>query len=237
MKKTIHKAESRGHANHGWLDSYHTFSFAGYFDPKRMNYGALRVLNDDKIAGGQGFGTHSHENMEIVSIPIYGSLSHKDSMGHEGVITKGEVQAMSAGTGVRHSEFNGSETDEANFLQIWVMPKKMNIEPRYEQKRFNTSERINKIQTVVAPLGSGKDSVEINQDAYFSLSDIEKDKEVEYKLNHSNHGVYIFMIEGEALVSDESLKQRDAIGLSKIEKVTIKAQSETSKVLIMEVPL
>lgn len=238
MKKTIHKAESRGHANHGWLDSYHTFSFAEYFDPERMNFGALRVLNDDKIAGGQGFGTHSHQNMEIVSIPIYGSLKHKDSMGHEGVITSGEVQAMSAGTGVNHSEYNGSETETANFLQIWVMPEKINISPRYEQKRFNIADRLNKIQTVVAPLNSNENCVKINQDSYFSLVDIEENTKIEYQLKNPKNGVYTFVIEGGVNILEEDLKQRDAIGIESVKLFEIKSQAkEVSKLLIIEVPM
>lgn len=237
MKKTIHKAESRGHAHHGWLDSHHTFSFADYYDPNRMNFGALRVINDDIISGGQGFGTHPHQNMEIVSIPIYGSLSHKDSMGHEGVITQGEVQAMSAGTGVMHSEFNGSETEMANFLQIWVMPEKINIEPCYEQKKFNVSDRFNKLQTVVAPLESNEDVVKINQQAYFSLLDLEQGHEVSYSLKNSKSGVYTFVIEGQVQTLDEELCQRDAMGVEGVEETPFKSVSTIAKLLIMEVPL
>ena len=187
MKTVIHKAESRGTADHGWLKSWHSFSFADYYDPDRIHFGALRVLNDDIIHGGKGFGTHAHQNMEIITIPLEGALRHRDSMGHEKVIQKGEVQIMSAGTGVQHSEFNDSPTVAVNLLQIWILPKEMNIKPRYDQKVFSLSDRANKFQTVVSPSGQ-EGSVAINQDAYFSLVDLKKGKSLRYDRKTAGNG-------------------------------------------------
>jgi len=178
--QTLHKADTRGIANHGWLNSHHTFSFASYFNPERMGFGTLRVINDDVVAPSMGFGTHPHQNMEIISLPLRGALKHKDTMGNSHVIKKGEVQAMSAGTGVSHSEYNNSKTEDVNFLQIWVMPKKLNIAPNYSQKEFSAEQRKNKFQLVVSPDGR-ENTVSINQDAFFSLSDLKEGKTIEYK--------------------------------------------------------
>jgi len=234
MKKTIHRADSRGHADHGWLNAHHSFSFANYYNPERIRFGTLRVLNDDIVQPGEGFGTHPHDNMEIVTIPLRGELAHKDSTGNKEVIRPNEVQIMSAGSGLTHSEFNNSKTEEINLLQIWVFPKEKNIKPRYDQKLFDPSDRINKIKTVVS--ASDKDALWINQDAYFSLSSLEKDKAVNYQIKSKGNGLYVFLIEGKIEISGETLDKRDAIGLEQIDGIEIKAV-ETSEVLLIEVPM
>lgn len=234
MQKVVHRAETRGHANHGWLDSHHTFSFAGYYDPKRMHFGQLRVLNDDIVAGGQGFGSHPHDNMEIVSIPLYGSLEHQDNTGNKGVIKAGDVQIMSAGTGIVHSEYNHSGSEEVNFLQIWVFPKERNIQPRYGQKFFAEEGRLNKIQTMVSPEENG--ALWINQDAYFSRAKIEKGKSLDYELHGKRQGVYLFVIDGEVKAADEGLKRRDGAGFWETDKVELTAEREAD-VLFVEVPV
>lgn len=235
MKTVLHKAESRGHANHGWLDSYHTFSFAGYHDPARVHFGLLRVLNDDRIKGGMGFGQHPHDNMEIISIPLKGALEHRDSTGGHGVIQSGEVQIMSAGSGLMHSEKNASPTEEVNFLQIWVFPKERNITPRYDQKLFPAAERVNKLQTVVSP-EKNNGSLWINQDAWFSLGKIEATKALTYELHNKNHGVYAFVISGEVEINGQLLHTRDGFGVSEAEELTIQAHKD-AEVLLIEVPM
>lgn len=234
MEKVIHKADSRGHANHGWLDAHHSFSFANYYNPERTRFGVLRVLNDDIVQPGEGFGTHPHDNMEIVTIPLKGELAHKDSTGNKEVIHPNEVQIMSAGSGLTHSEFNNSKTDEVNLLQIWVFPKEKNIKPRYDQKVFEPSGRLNKIQTLVSP--KDEKALWINQDAYFSRTDIEKGKSVDYELNTKKNGVYIFVIEGKIEIEGDMLSRRDAIGIQETERIKIKAE-DNSEVLIIEIPL
>ena len=191
MQTKIQRASERGNANFGWLNSNHSFSFGHFYDATKMNFGALRVLNDDIVTGGQGFGEHGHDNMEIVSIPLRGSLAHKDSTGTDGIIQTGDVQIMSAGSGIKHSEFNASKTEEVNFLQIWVVPKQKNIKPRYEQKTFSVAHRKNKWQTVVSP-DKNSDSVWINQDAVFSLAHPEKDSVITYK-NKFSGNAFIFL--------------------------------------------
>lgn len=233
MKKVIHKADSRGDANFGWLHSKHTFSFGQYYNPDRVHFGMLRVLNDDIVVGGAGFPTHPHENMEIVSIPLSGALAHKDSTGNEKIIQTGEVQIMSAGSGLTHSEYNASKDQEVNFLQIWVFPKEKDIEPRYDQKLFKDVDRKNKVQTVVAPDDS---ALWINQNAWFSLANLDGNKVLDYKIHDSGNGLYIFVIEGELEVDSENLNKRDAIGLSETESVSIKS-SKDSKLLLIEVPM
>ncbi len=235
MKKNLHRASERGFANHGWLKSYHSFSFSSYYNPNKMNFGLLRVLNDDVVAGGKGFGTHSHQDMEIVSIPLYGALAHKDSTGRSEVIRSGEVQIMSAGRGIAHSEFNHSQTDNVNFLQIWVYPKEQGIEPRYEQKVFAESDRKNRFQTVVSP-DRASGGVWINQDAYFSLGDFDADKAITYTLKSNSHGVYFFVIEGAAEIGGETLKKRDALGIWDSDTVDVKFLQPT-KLLAIEVPM
>jgi quercetin 2,3-dioxygenase len=234
MKIIIHKAATRGHVNHGWLESYHTFSFAGYYDPSRMNFGALRVLNDDVVEGGGGFGTHPHQNMEIVSIPLSGDLEHKDSMGNVTVIRQNDVQIMSAGTGIYHSEYNKNSNKHVNFLQIWILPKLKNIKPRYDQKTYLPEERKNKLQIVVSPENSG--SVFINQDAWFSLGSFKKGFETLYQLNKEGNGVYLFVIDGDITVENQPMKKRDGIGIWQTGQLNIKADSD-AELLLIEVPM
>ena len=234
MKKIIHKAASRGYADHGWLKSFHTFSFASYQNSERMNFGMLRVLNDDVVQPEMGFGTHPHRNMEIISIPLSGALSHKDSIGNKRSIEVGEVQVMSAGTGLKHSEFNDSKIDAVNFLQLWIIPEIENITPYYNQKIFEALERKNKFQVLVSP----KDkqvvgSLPINQQGYISMIDLDKGFETTYDLKN---GAYFFLIEGEVLIENENLKKRDAIGIIEKNKVNIKA-NKSSKLLVIDVPM
>jgi redox-sensitive bicupin YhaK (pirin superfamily) len=235
MTKTIHKASSRGNANHGWLNSFHTFSFAGYHDSTRMNFGLLRVLNDDIVAPGMGFGSHPHENMEIISIPLSGALHHRDTTGRNEIIKSGDVQIMSAGSGITHSEMNASTKEQVNFLQLWIFPKKENIQPRYEQKTFKVENRINKFQTVVSP-EENADSIWINQDAYLSLADFTNETKISYSRNLKSNGVYFFVLEGSITIADESLNKRDAMGLENLDTIEIVAAVD-SKLLVIEVPL
>ena len=234
MNTVVHKADSRGFADHGWLRSRHTFSFAGYYNPDRVHFGALRVLNDDKVAGGEGFGTHPHDNMEIVSIPLSGDLEHKDSTGRNEVIRQGDVQIMSAGSGIRHSEFNHNRDKDVQFLQIWVFPKERNIEPRYEQKSYAAEDRANRFQTVVSP--EGGEAVWINQDAYFSLGNVAQGETLNYEVKQPGNGVYAFVLEGDATVAGEKLNKRDAVGVTETSSVSVSADSD-AQLLIMEVPM
>ncbi|MDB5119176.1 MAG: hypothetical protein JWN56_394 [Sphingobacteriales bacterium] len=235
MKKIIHKANDRGIQNHGWLKAAHSFSFANYHDPNKVHFGLLRVLNDDIVAPGMGFGTHGHDNMEIVTIPLKGSLAHKDSIGSEGIITANEVQIMSAGSGIKHSEFNASSTEEVNLLQLWVFPKERNIEPRYDQKQFDETGFDNKFQTVVSP-DQVDGSMWINQNAVFSLGNFKQGTSASYKLNFNGNGAYVFLIEGKADLDGQSMEKRDAIGVYDTEAFDIKFL-EDAKVLVIEVPM
>ncbi len=235
MNTLLYPANERGHVNLGWLDSYHSFSFGQYHDPKKVHFGALRVVNDDSIAGGGGFGTHPHDNMEIVTIPLEGKLAHKDSTGNEGLISKGDVQIMSAGTGIRHSEYNASSTNDAKLLQIWVFPKMKNIKPVYGQKTFDIKDRKNKWQVVVSPDKTDQ-ALNINQDARFSLSQLDEGQTVSYETRFKGSGIYIFVIEGEVKIGNQDLKKRDAVGLSGTDKVEIKA-SKNAEILAIEVPM
>ena len=233
MKTIVHKAASRGFANHGWLQSYHTFSFAGYHNPERMNFGMLRVLNDDIVKPKMGFGTHPHNNMEIISIPISGALSHKDSMNNQRSIEVGEVQVMSAGTGLTHSEFNDGNSD-VNFLQLWIFPEQQNVTPFYDQKKFEALERKNKFQALISPRTNQiEGSLPVNQKAYIFMIDFEDGFETSYELKN---GAYFFLIDGEISIANEILEKRDAIGIYDIDKVTLKAKKE-SKLLIIDVPM
>jgi redox-sensitive bicupin YhaK (pirin superfamily) len=235
MKTVLHKADTRGHAEHGWLQSWHSFSFAGYHDPQRMHFGALRVLNDDIFAGGMGFGMHPHENMEIITIPLSGQLEHKDSMGNSGIISKGEVQVMSAGSGLQHSEKNKNSNEAVKLLQIWVFPNKKNVEPRYDQKAFDLSAAKNKLLPIVSPMGEN-DGLNIYQDAWFSLGKLDKDFSTSYSLHKKENGVYAFVIEGEVTINGEKLNRRDGLGIIDPDKVDIKADSD-AELLLMEVPM
>ncbi len=230
-----HLADTRGYANHGWLKSHHTFSFADYYNPQRMQFGALRVINDDYIEGGMGFGTHPHRDMEIVTIPLTGALAHKDSTGNSKIVKKGEVQIMSAGTGIAHSEFNANKDEAVTLLQIWVLPKKMSVQPRYEQTEFSHEGRKNKLQTVVAPDGR-EGAVTINQDAFFTLSDLDAGKSVKYDRKISSNGIYLFVISGEVEVNGSKFNQRDGAGFTDVETLNIKAGSN-AEILLMEVPV
>lgn len=236
MKTFIHKADTRGHANHGWLDSYHTFSFAGYYQADRMHFGALRVLNDDTVAGGMGFGTHPHDNMEIISIPTSGDLEHKDSMGNTQVIRQGDVQVMSAGTGVQHSEKNKNHDQPVKFFQIWVFPNQKNVEPRYDQQHFADTEKHNRLLTVVSPLGSNDPGVQIHQDAWFSLGKLDKGFQTIYELKKNGNGVYVFVIEGEVSINGELLQRRDGMGITDTTGFDLVANTD-AEVLLMEVPV
>lgn len=231
----MHRAGTRGHANHGWLDSHHTFSFARYYDPERMGFGLLRVLNDDVVAPGMGFGAHPHDNMEIISIPISGALEHQDSTGNKKVIRTNDVQIMSAGSGLTHSEYNHSKEDQVNFLQIWVLPKERDITPRYEQKTFKPENRQNRLQTVVGP-EKDQEAVWINQDAWFTLGTLSAGFSEEYKLHKAGNGVYAFVIAGEVEIDGEKLDKRDGLGIWETDSLRIKAAAD-SELLLMEVPM
>lgn len=235
MKTVYHAADSRGNADHGWLKSKHTFSFAHYHDPKRMGFGALRVINDDYVIGGKGFGVHPHQDMEIISVPLSGKLNHGDNIGNKGVIKTGEIQAMSAGTGIMHSEMNGDEKEPVKFLQIWVMPNKRNVEPRYQQVQLNEIMQANKFNQVLSP-DSDDDGVWIHQDAWFSLGEFEQDLTQTYQLNKPGNGVYIFVIEGKVVVDNQTLDTRDGLGVWDTNNVTIEI-SKNTKALLMEVPM
>jgi hypothetical protein len=235
MKTVLHKAETRGRANHGWLDSHHTFSFAHYHNPERVHFGVLRVLNDDIVDGGKGFGTHPHDNMEIISIPLSGDLEHKDSMGNTTVIKQNDVQIMSAGTGIYHSEYNKNKDKQVNFLQIWVFPKEENIQPRYGQKTFNPEDRVNKLQQVISPVKDGE-GIWINQDAWFHLGNLKKDFATTYDVKQKGNGVYAFVIGGEVTINGQKLSKRDGLGVWDTDKLDIAANAD-AEILLMEVPM
>ncbi|MFL1011601.1 pirin family protein [Flavisericum labens] len=237
MKKVVHKSKTRGFANHGWLKSYHTFSFAGYQNPERMNFGMLRVLNDDVVQPEMGFGTHPHQNMEIISIPLKGALSHKDSIDNKRAIEVGEVQVMSAGTGLTHSEFNDSQTDEVNFLQIWIIPEETGVTPNYEQRKFDTFNQKNSLQTVVAPKDKLEgDALPISQQAYIYRSELDGETSINLETKKEGNGLYIFVVDGEIEVADKVLNSRDAIGVYEVSKIEIKA-NRVSQIIIIEVPM
>ena len=231
----LHKANTRGNANHGWLQSFHTFSFANYYNPERMNFGVLRVLNDDTVAAGMGFGTHPHQNMEIISIPLEGDLEHQDSMGNKTVIRNGDIQVMSAGTGVQHSEYNKNQDKEVKFLQIWVIPNKQSVAPRYDQITLNEEERHNKLQQILSP-NADDAGVWIHQDAWFHLGKFDKEVATEYTFKKQSNGLYVFVLKGDVMVNNQELNTRDGFGIWNTNKVTIKANSE-AEFLLMEVPM
>lgn len=236
MKTTLHKATTRGHAAHGWLNSWHTFSFAGYHDPNRIHFGALRVLNDDTIVPGMGFGRHPHNNMEIISIPLEGDLEHSDSMGNQAIIRQGDVQAISAGTGIVHSEKNANSDRPVKFLQIWVFPKDRNVAPRYDQKMFSDEEKKNKLLTVVSPVGTTDGGIQIHQDAWFSLGKLEKGTTVEYNIKKEGNGVYAFLLEGDMTINDIIMNRRDGLGVEEEKTLSILANQD-AELLLMEVPM
>ena len=235
MKTIYHKAETRGHANHGWLDSHHTFSFANYYNPERMNFGTLRVLNDDCVDAAKGFGTHPHDNMEIISIPLFGDLEHKDSMGNSTVISTGEIQVMSAGTGIFHSEYNKNKDKETRFLQIWVFPNKKNVKPQYDQISLADVAKPNVLYQILSP-NPGDRGVWIYQQAWFHLGDLSTGWSGKYTLKGENTGVYIFVLEGSITAEGKELNRRDGFGIWEVNEIEITANSE-SKVLVMEVAM
>lgn len=236
MKNTvIHRSDTRGHANHGWLDTYHTFSFANYYDPERVHFGSLRVLNDDTVDAGMGFGKHPHDNMEIITIPLEGDLEHKDSMGNSSVIRYGDVQVMSAGTGILHSEFNANPDRPVKLLQIWVFPNEKNVKPRYDQITLNADDRKNKFQQILSP-DPDDEGVWIHQNAWFYLGSFEKGRTADYKLRKSGNGVYIFVIKGDATINGQLLNSRDGMGIQDNENIQISAESD-SEILLMEIPM
>lgn len=237
MAKTVlHKANTRGHADHGWLNSYHTFSFAGYYDPERIHFGALRVLNDDTVAAGKGFGKHPHDNMEIISIPLEGDLEHADSMGNKTVIRKGDIQAMSAGTGVVHSEYNAAMDKPVKFLQIWVFPDRKNIQPQYSQVSPDPADRKNRLQQIVSPRSNDNEGVTVQQNAWFNMGDLEKGKQLSYSIKRKGNGVYVFVLKGEVTVEDQKLDARDGWGIWETDTISITAATDT-EILLMDVPM
>jgi hypothetical protein len=235
MNAVLHKAMTRGHANHGWLDTFHTFSFGSYHNPERMNFGMLRVLNDDTVIGAAGFGKHGHENMEIISIPIAGSLAHADSTGNEGIIKPGDIQIMSAGSGIMHSEYNGSEDATVNFLQLWIYPHMRNIAPRYDQRAFEQEELRNAFRMIVSD-DQKADALWINQDARLYLGEFSEAREIVHALKTTHHGLYVFVIEGSLKIGDVLLDKRDGLGIYDMESVLMHIQPQ-SKILLIEVPM
>lgn len=232
----LHKANSRGHADHGWLNAWHSFSFAGYYDPKRIHFGALRVLNDDTVSPGMGFGMHPHDNMEIITIPLEGDLEHKDSMGNVGLIQHGDIQVMSAGTGIYHSEVNKNRDKTLKLLQIWVFPDKQNVTPRYDQMRLDVNARHNKLQQILSP-DSGDEGVWIHQQAWFHLGRFDKDVSTSYTIKRPHNGVYAFVIEGTFVINGQHLEKRDALGIWDVETLELKALSDNAEILLMDVPM
>ncbi len=235
MKYILHKADTRGLAEHGWLTSRHTFSFADYYNADRVHFGELRVLNDDIVQPGKGFGMHPHDNMEIVTIPITGSLEHKDSMGTGSIIKTGDIQIMSAGTGVMHSEFNPSSEELVNFLQIWVLPEKSNIQPRYDQKTYDLQKRNNQFQDLISPEQDDK-TLWINQKAWFSMAKPDEGTALKYEMKEKNNGIYLFVIEGSLEIDLLSLDRRDGVGIWDLSSLEIKA-TKNSEILVMEIPM
>lgn len=236
MKKVIHKSDSRGRANYGWLQTYYSFSFAQYYNPERVNFGALRVLNDDVIEGGMGFDMHPHDNMEIITIPLEGELAHRDSMGHSSVISSGEVQVMSAGTGIRHSEFNNIPDKVVKLLQIWVIPNQVNVKPRYDQRKLNVEDRSNRFQQIISPNADDEGSW-IHQDAWFSLTNLDKGLELDYRIKKSGNGLYLFVIDGSFVIDGIDLGKRDGLGIWEVDQINVKSNAEHSELLLMEVPM
>ena len=235
MKTVLHKADTRGHANHGWLDSHHSFSFANYYNPERVHFGVLRVLNDDRVAPGRGFSTHPHDNMEIISIPLEGDLEHKDSMGNVAVIRQGDVQVMSAGTGIFHSEYNKNTDKEVKFLQIWVFPNKKNVEPRYDQITLTNGETKNQFYQILSP-NANDEGVWIHQNAWFHLGDLEKGHKDTYRIKSPGNGVYTFVLNGDVTIEEQALNARDGFGIWDTDSIAIRADSD-ARVLLMEVPM
>ncbi|WP_299245558.1 pirin family protein [uncultured Aquimarina sp.] len=235
MKTIMHKSDTRGKANFGWLNSYHSFSFGNYYNPERMSFGALRVLNDDTVSSGMGFGKHPHDNMEIISIPLEGDLEHKDSMGNTTIIKQGDIQVMSAGTGVFHSEYNKNSDKEVKFLQIWVTPNKKNVTPRYDQISIENKNIKNELYQILSP-NPDDNGVWIHQDAWFHLGELETEHTQTYTLKDKKNGVYAFVLEGSVTIEDNILEKRDGLGIWDVEQIKINSNG-ASKILLMEVPI
>ncbi len=235
MKIILHKSQSRGHIKHSWLNSFHSFSFGEYYDPNKMGFGKLRVINDDTIAPGAGFGKHPHQNMEIITIMLEGVINHEDSMGNSASIEAGEVQVMSAGAGVFHSEFNGSDKNEAKLLQIWILPNRLNVEPRYDQRKTKDLAKPNELYQILSP-NKNEQGVWIHQNAWFYLGEFDAEKKIFYKLKNSKNGVYIFVIEGGLSLDEKYLACRDAVAISNSEEINFVVE-KNSKILLMEIPL
>lgn len=237
MKKILHPADTRGAADFGWLKARYSFSFANYFNPERLQFGRLRVLNDDIVAPAMGFGKHPHQNMEIVTIPQEGALKHRDSMGNEGVIESGDIQIMSAGSGVEHSEINANTTEPVKLFQIWVLPETNNVEPRYDQKKIASLIQPNALSTVVKPKSeAGENELWVHQQAWFNIGEFDQQTTTSYQLHNQQHGAYVFVIEGKASVGGEELQKRDAIGIWDTDSVEITADAD-SRLLLIEVPM
>lgn len=236
MKTSLYKSASRGHKSHGWLNTYHTFSFADYYDATRIHFGVLRVINDDTIAGGEGFGTHPHDNMEIITIPLEGDLEHRDSMGNHGVIKEGDVQVMSAGTGIRHSEFNANEDKPVSLFQIWIFPNKENVDPRYEQMTLDYLNSKNKFVQIISP-SANDDGLWIHQDAWFNIALLDKGHTLSYSLNKAGNGIFAMIIEGNFELAGHVLSRRDGLGISETDSIEITAQSDNARILLMEIPM
>jgi len=236
MKTVLHRADTRGLANHGWLKSRHTFSFAGYFDPDRMHFGMLRVLNDDTVQGGMGFDTHPHKNMEIISIPLEGALEHRDSMGNMFVIRKNDIQVMSAGTGVYHSEYNHIKDALTHFLQIWILPREQDVKPRYDQKTVLPREKKNMLKLILSPYPENN-GLWIHQDAWFYMGTLDAGYQETYPVSKPGNGVYFFVIEGIMLVSGHVLQKRDGLGVSDTDLVLFRSLEDATEILVMDVPM
>lgn len=236
MKTILHKAATRGHANHGWLDTWHTFSFGNYHDPNRMHFGALRVLNDDTVNPGAGFGRHDHQNMEIITIPLKGELEHEDNMGNRGIIRPGDVQVMSAGKGIVHSEKNAADDFPVSFLQLWIFPDKNDLAPRYQQCSFSKEEKHNRFLTVVSPMDTPGNGAQIHQQAWLSLGKLEEGTTKPYTLKKQGNGVYAFLIAGDVTINEIILNQRDGLGITDTDHLTLTANSN-AELLLVEVPV
>lgn len=232
----LHKADTRGHADHGWLSSHHTFSFANYYNPERMQFGALRVFNDDKVAGGRGFDAHPHDNMEIISIPLEGDLEHKDNLGNTEIIRQGDVQVMSTGTGVFHSEYNANKDRPVSFLQIWLFPNQLNVTPRYDQISLDIKDKKNQLQQIISP-DKNDAGTWIYQDAWFNMGLFDKGKEVDYRVKKEGNGVYVFVLSGSFTIDGQAVATRDGIGVSGAENISIVATGDNAELLIMDVPM
>ncbi len=236
MQTVLHTSDSRGDANHGWLHSKHSFSFASYYNPEKVHFGVLRVLNDDFVEAGMGFGLHPHDNMEIISIPLEGDLEHQDSMGNQTVIKHGDIQVMSAGTGIKHSEYNKNKDKPVKFLQIWVIPNKKNVTPRYDQITLDPTDRINTLQQILSP--NPEDAgVWIHQDAWFHIGKFDQGFQTQYDIKKPGNGMYAFVLYGAFEIAGQKLNERDALGITDFDQFELKALTQDAEILLMEIPM